>query len=204
MNIFFNSTFYLVLSHIGIICLSNILVQYPFELGKLSSTWGALSYPLIFILTDLTIRILGQKKARLIIFKSMAPSLLLSYLISNAYRGEPLLAFNSMILRVSFGSFFSYVIGQLLDITIFRKLMLKGPWWLAPSVSIFFGNFFDSYCFFGIAFYASNDPFLSSHWAEMATMDYAFKIGISLFSFIPLYGFLMNRFFQKKESVAVV
>lgn len=183
---------YLVFAHVLIICLSNTLVQYPFVLFGFHTTWGAFSYPLIFILTDLSTRFGGAKQARLIILLAMIPALLCSYFISNYFSLNAIFAYNSLVLRIAFASFVAYILGQLLDITIFQKLRQRGNWWLAPTVATCFGNLFDTYCFFFIAFFQGVDGFLAQHWLEIATVDLAFKMAISLLSFVPLYGLILK------------
>lgn len=185
-----NIIIYLTIAHIIILCLSNILVQYPFILFGFHCTWGAFSYPLIFILTDLSTRLLGQYHARQIVFFAMIPALICSLLISLFVASAPLNF--QLILRIAFASFAAYLLGQLLDISIFQRLRGQKKWWVAPSIATIFGNLVDTYVFFFIAFYQSLNPFLSQHWFEIANVDFAFKMTISLLSFIPLYGLLLK------------
>ena len=194
---------WLVLAHVVIICLSNTLVQYPFVLWGLRTTWGAFSYPLIFILTDLTTRLLGPESARKTIFAAMIPGLLCSYLISNWYAHGVLLAYNNLVLRIAFASFCAYVAGQLLDITIFQRLRQQAKWWVAPAVSTIFGNLFDTYSFFFVAFYQSNNAFLSTHWFEIFTVYFIFKLLINLISFVPLYGLILTLILRNKPMARV-
>ncbi|KTD18817.1 membrane protein [Legionella lansingensis] len=193
-----NKIFSLILAHISIIAAANTLVQYPFMLFGFRTTWGAFSYPLIFILTDLTTRLLGQQVARKVIYIAMLPGLFCSYFISNFYAHNDLLSYNPGALRVAFASFCAYVLGQLLDIAIFQRFRQQQKWWVAPSISNVFGNFFDTYCFFFIAFYQSDNVFLSTHWPEIAIVDLIFKLMISLISFVPLYGFILKLVLQAK------
>ena len=67
-----------------------------------------------------------------------------------------------------------------------------GPWWIAPTLSTVVGNALDTLAFFSIAFYKSPDAFMAANWVEIATLDYLFKIVISLLLFVPLYGVLLN------------
>ena len=71
-----------ILVHLCVICASNYLVQIPFVLFDIKTTWGTFSFPLIFISTDLTVRLIGQREARILIGCVMLPALLLSYVIS--------------------------------------------------------------------------------------------------------------------------
>lgn len=189
---------YLVAFHLLIITSSNYLVQLPFTLFGFHTTWGALSFPFIFLATDLTVRILGAAAARKIIFKVMLPALVVSYVLSvlffeGAYQGLGQLSeFNLFVARIAIASFMAYVLGQILDVQVFNRLRQTGPWWIAPTLSTVVGNALDTLAFFSIAFYKSPDAFMAANWVEIATLDYLFKIVISLVLFVPLYGVLLN------------
>jgi uncharacterized integral membrane protein (TIGR00697 family) len=187
---------FFILAHIAIIAISNTLVQYPFELLGFRTTWGAFSYPLIFVLTDLATRFLGQQQARAVIYAAMLPGLFCSYLVSNYATDANLFIYNALSLRIALASFFAYFLGQILDITIFQWLRQR-RWWVAPTIANIFGNLFDTYCFFAFAFYHSAQNYLSSHWLEVATIDLMFKLMISLGSFVPLYGLILKIFDEK-------
>lgn len=163
------------------------------------TTYGAFSYPLVFILTDLSTRLLGQQQARKIILIAMFPGFICSYLIANYFTTGQLFVFNSVIFRIAFASFCAYLLGQLLDIFIFQKLRQQLKWWIAPSFSTLFGNVVDTYCFFFVAFYQSSNDFLAQHWLEIATVDLVFKVLISLISFVPLYGLILSVIIKNKE-----
>lgn len=188
----------LVSFHIMVICASNYLVQLPFTVFNLHTTWGAFSFPFVYLATDLTVRIFSQRYARVIIFKAMLPALILSYLIGvlfhqGAYQGEGALTeFNSFVFRISFASFAAYAVGQLLDIKVFARLREKKQWWVAPALSTLVGNFIDTLVFFSVAFYASSDAFMAQNWVEIALVDYGFKLLISLLLFLPAYGALLK------------
>jgi len=199
-----NKLIFITIAHVVIIFLSNTLVQYPFLLFGLRTTWGAFTYPLIFILTDLTTRLLGQQLARKIVLMAMIPGFICSYLISNYYTQVDLFSSNTVVIRIALASFLAYVLGQLLDISIFQKLRQQSRWWVAPSVSNILGNIFDTYCFFLIAFVGSSNPFLSRHWMEIATVDLGFKLLFSLLSFIPLYGFILKIILHYKPNLKVM
>lgn len=190
--------FVLVAFHIFIICTSNYLVQIPFQIFGFHTTWGAFSFPFVYLATDLTVRIFGSIHARKIIFKAMYPALLLSYLMGIIfYQGEfmgagALLEFNSFIFRIAFASFAAYFIGQLMDIRVFSKLRQTRSWWVAPATSTLIGNLVDTLVFFSIAFYASSDAFMANNWPEIAMVDYAFKLIVSLGLFLPAYGLLLK------------
>ncbi|NRB22327.1 7-cyano-7-deazaguanine/7-aminomethyl-7-deazaguanine transporter [Shewanella sp.] len=184
--------------HILIICASNYLVQMPFQIFGLHTTWGAFSFPFVYLATDLTVRIFGQSHARKIIFKAMLPALVISYLMGvlfhqASFQGFGALAeFNSFVFRIAFASFAAYLVGQLMDITVFAKLRDTRSWWLAPAASTLVGNLIDTIVFFSIAFYASSDRFMAENWPEIASVDYGFKLIVSLCLFLPAYGILLK------------
>ncbi len=177
---------YLVLFHLVIIASSNYLVQIPFTIFGFHTTWGAFTFPFIFLATDLTVRIFGAPMARKIIFLVMLPALLVSYLLSVVFfEGQfqglaPLSEFNLFVARIAAASFMAYLLGQILDVHVFNRLRQLKQWWVAPTASTLFGNALDTIAFFAIAFYQSPDPFMAQHWTEIALVDYSFKLIISL------------------------
>ncbi len=130
---------WLSFSHILVIAASNYLVQFPFELFGFHTTWGAFTFPFIFLTTDLTVRIFGRQLARRIIFWVMLPALALSYTVSvwfsqGSWTGWAAIAdFNSFVGRIALASFAAYAVGQLLDIFVFDKLRRLKAWWVAPA-----------------------------------------------------------------------
>lgn len=193
-----NALSYLVIFHLIIIASSNYLVQLPFTLFGFHTTWGAFTFPFIFLATDLTVRIFGTKMARRIIFSVLVPSLLISYVLSvlfyqGQYQGiEQITQFNLFVARIAVASFMAYFLGQILDIHVFNRLRKTKQWWVAPSCSTIFGNAIDTAAFFIIAFYNSPDAFMAANWIEIACVDYAFKLMVSLGLFVPMYGVLLN------------
>lgn len=183
--------------HITVIAASNYLVQLPFTLFGFHTTWGAFSFPFIFLATDLTVRLFGKGPARMIIARVMLPALLVSYVVSvifpqGSFAGfGALTEWNLFVGRIALASFMAYVLGQLMDIQIFDRLRRLRAWWVAPAVSTLFGNLADTFAFFSIAFHNSPDAFMATNWPEIAWVDYAIKLGISLLFFLPLYGLLL-------------
>lgn len=188
----------LIAFHIFIIIASNYLVQFPMQLFGWQTTWGAFSFPFIFLATDLTVRLLGKQPARRVIAYVMLPALLVSYVVSvlfqeGTFRGaSALLVLNTFVLRISLASFAAYAVGQLADIQVFDRLRQLKQWWIAPTASTVLGNLLDTFVFFAIAFWHSSNTFMAEHWVEIAVVDYVIKILISLLLFIPLYGLLLN------------
>ncbi|WES68733.1 7-cyano-7-deazaguanine/7-aminomethyl-7-deazaguanine transporter [Superficieibacter sp. HKU1] len=189
---------WLSLFHLLVIISSNYLVQLPISIFGFHTTWGAFSFPFIFLATDLTVRIFGAPLARRIIFAVMVPALLASYVISSLfYMGEwqgfgALAHFNLFVARIAAASFMAYALGQILDVHVFNRLRQNHRWWMAPTASTLFGNVSDTLAFFFIAFWRSSDPFMATHWVEIALVDYSFKVLISLIFFLPMYGVVLN------------
>ncbi|WGW00257.1 7-cyano-7-deazaguanine/7-aminomethyl-7-deazaguanine transporter [Vibrio sp. YMD68] len=202
-----NALFFLVLFHLIIIASSNYLVQLPFTVFGLHTTWGAFTFPFIFLATDLTVRVFGAQLARRIIFLVMLPALAVSYLLSVIfYEGQfqglsQLSEFNLFVARIAVASFMAYLLGQILDVHVFNRLRQLKQWWVAPTCSTLFGNALDTLAFFAIAFYQSPDAFMAEHWVEIALVDYGFKLIISLGLFVPMYGVLLNYLIKKLTTV---
>ena len=194
---------WLSLFHLLVITSSNYLVQLPISLFGFHTTWGAFSFPFIFLATDLTVRIFGAPLARRIIFAVMVPALAISYGISALfYMGEwqgfaALGTFNLFVARIAVASFMAYALGQILDVHVFNRLRQSRRWWLAPTASTLFGNISDTVAFFFIAFWRSPDPFMAAHWGEIALVDYSFKVLISIIFFLPMYGVLLNMLLKR-------
>ena len=188
----------LSLFHILTIASSNYLVQIPFQFFGLHTTWGAFTFPFIFLATDLTVRLFGRQPAQAIIFRAMFPAIIISYLVSvlfneGQFQSNGLSEFNPFVARIALASFLAYIIGQLMDITIFNRLRQLPAWWIAPAASTIFGNLVDTISFFGIAFQGSSDAFMAEHWQEFAFVDYGWKLVISMLLFLPLYGILLSK-----------
>jgi len=204
---------WLSLFHLLVITSSNYLVQLPVAIFGLHTTWGAFSFPFIFLATDLTVRIFGAPLARRIILAVMIPALFISYTISALfYQGEwqgfaALEEMNLFDARIACASFMAYALGQILDIHVFNRLRQKAAWWMAPAAAMFLGNISDTLAFFFIAFYKSPDLFMATHWVEIALVDYSFKVLICMVFFLPAYGVLLNaalkRLAEKSNSTRV-
>lgn len=194
---------FLVGFHLLIIAASNYLVQIPITLFGVHTTWGAFTFPFIFLATDLTVRIFGASLARRIIFFAMLPALLVSYVLSvlffeGQFQGvAPLAELNTFVARIALASFLAYAIGQLLDVYVFNSVRQNRQWWVAPALSTSLGGLIDTLIFFSVAFYQSSDAFMAENWVEIATVDYGFKLLISLLLFVPMYGVIMATWAQK-------
>ncbi|MGR5463685.1 7-cyano-7-deazaguanine/7-aminomethyl-7-deazaguanine transporter [Photobacterium damselae] len=198
---------YLVLFHLLVIASSNYLVQLPFTVFGFHTTWGAFTFPFIFLATDLTVRILGAPMARKTVLMVMMPALVISYILSvlffqGEYQGLAHLGeFNLFVARIAIASFMAYLLGQILDVSVFNRLRQLKQWWIAPTCSTIFGNAIDTLAFFSIAFYQSPDAFMAANWTEIALVDYSFKLIISLGLFVPMYGVLLNYLVRKLTTL---
>ena len=180
-----------------IVLLSNILVQ--FLLGNWL-TWGALTYPLAFLVTDITNRLYGLSAARKVVLFGFLIGIACS-LVGTQLQGEfgPLVTF-----RIALGSATAFILSHFLDISIFDYLR-KEKWWKAPLISSIVGSFLDTLIFFFVAFSSififlepSNDvswaseqiPLLgifltSPFWVSLAVADFLVKLSIIIISLIP-------------------
>lgn len=204
-----NALIWLSIWHILVILSSNYLVQFPFSVGKFHTTWGAFTFPFIFLTTDLTVRIFGRTLAQKIIFVVMLPALLLSYAVSVIVEQGKWIGLhalfapiNMFVLRIALASFGAYLFGQLMDIIVFNRLRQAKQWWIAPSASTVLGNGLDTIIFFFIAFYQSSDPFMAEHWVQLGLADYAWKLLISLCLFLPAYGYLLRILIKRLTTLS--
>ena len=202
----------LVTFHILIIIASNYLVQIPIDLFGFHSTWGAFSFPFIFLATDLTVRLIGKAEARRVITRAMIPALIASYIVSvlfheGQFNGFAALGdFNTFVFRIAFASFAAYVLGQLLDVQVFDRMRRNYvQWWVAPAAASVVGQALDTLAFFSIAFWRSTNPFMAANWPEIAWVDYVIKLSVSLLFFVPMYGVALNaivRAMKRREALA--
>jgi uncharacterized PurR-regulated membrane protein YhhQ (DUF165 family) len=127
----------------AVVVLSNILVQYPLDatIGRLNLadllTWGAFSYPLAFLVTDTTNRLLGPRIARRVVYIGFAVAVVLSWWFATP--------------RIAIASGAAFLVGQLVDIGVFNALRDRA-WWKAPAISSVVGSAVDTVAFFGLAF----------------------------------------------------
>ena len=175
---------FLILSFLmGIIVLaSNYLVQFPIKyygLGEIL-TYGAFSYPIAFLITDLANRSYGKKAARKIVYIGFAIGISFTLLFSTNFA-------DLISLRIAIGSGTAFLTAQLLDVQIFDKLR-KRDWFIAPLTSSLIGSTVDTFLFFSISFYATGIP-----WVTLAFGDLAVKILVALTMLIP-FRFLLKTF----------
>ena len=180
-----------------VVVASNFLVQYPLpgsiagmQLGDLL-TWGAFSYPIAFLVTDLTNRQFGPRTARKVVIAGFAVAIVLSVLVATP--------------RIAIASGSAFLFGQLLDISVFNRLRAQS-WWRAPLIGSLFGSFLDTAIFFSFAFsavfvvFGPNDPFAlesapilgvmtaeAPRWISWALGDLSVKIIVGLVMLLPLW-----------------
>lgn len=160
-----------------VVLVSNIAVQYPVpdslsgHLLPLSEwlTWGAFTYPLAFLVNDLTNRLLGAKAARRVVLVGFMLGVLLSLILSDA--------------RIALASGTAFLTAQMLDITIFDRLR-RSRWWKAPLFSSLAGSVIDTALFFSIAFAGTDLP-----WITWALGDFAAKLTMAALA-LPAFRLL--------------
>jgi len=152
-----------------IVAASNFLVQYPVNPWL---TWGAFTYPVAFLVTDLTNRSLGPDRARQVVYAGFAIAVVVSALLSTP--------------RIAIASGLAFLVAQLLDIGIFDRMRRKGVWWAPPLVSSSVASAVDTAIFFSVAFAGTSVP-----WVTLGLGDYVVKVALALVMLVPFRA-LMN------------
>ena len=171
-----NNKFFLLLALLMacIVTLSNYLVQFPVKYFNLQNilTYGAFSYPIAFLITDLSNRRYGKTIAKRIVYFGFALGVFLTFYFSTNY--------SSLIsIRIAVGSGVAFLVAQLIDVYIF-DILRKKIWFLAPLTSSLIGSSIDTFLFFSIAFYGTN-----VNWITLSIGDLSVKISVALFMLIP-------------------
>jgi uncharacterized integral membrane protein (TIGR00697 family) len=159
----------------GVVVLSsNYLVQFPIKYYGLEEilTYGAFSYPVAFLITDLANRSYGKLVARKIVYIGFAIGVSFTLLFSTNFA-------DLISVRIAIGSGTAFLVAQLLDVQIFDQLRKK-KWFIAPITSSFIGSTVDTFLFFSISFYATGIP-----WVTLSLGDLAVKIFVALIMLIP-------------------
>ena len=159
----------------GVVVLSsNYLVQFPINYYGLEEilTYGAFSYPIAFLITDLANRSYGKLVARKIVYVGFVVGITFTLLFSTNFA-------DLISIRIAIGSGTAFIIAQLLDVQIFDKLRKK-KWFVAPLTSSFIGSTVDTFLFFSISFYATGIP-----WITLSLGDLSVKIFVALIMLIP-------------------
>ena len=170
-----NRLFLLLSFMMGVVVLtSNYLVQFPIRHYGLEEilTYGALSYPIAFLITDLANRSYGKEVARKIVYIGFALGVSFTLLFSTNFA-------DLISIRIAIGSGTAFLVAQLLDVQIFDNLRKK-EWYIAPLTSSIIGSIIDTFLFFSISFYATGVP-----WITLSLGDLAVKIFVALLMLIP-------------------
>tara|TARA_B110000902_G_C13976076_1_gene463026 strand:- start:2 stop:556 length:555 start_codon:yes stop_codon:yes gene_type:complete len=170
-----NRLFLLLSFLMGVVVLSsNFLVQFPIKYYQLEEilTYGAFSYPIAFLITDLANRSYGKVVARKIVYIGFTIGIGFTLLFSTNFA-------DLISVRIAVGSGTAFLIAQLLDVQIFDKLKKK-KWFVAPLTSSFIGSTVDTFLFFSISFYATGIP-----WFTLSLGDLTVKIFVAMIMLIP-------------------
>jgi len=178
-----NKSFFFLSFLMGVVVLSsNYLVQFPINYYGLNKilTYGALSYPIAFLITDLANRSFGKMIARKIVYFGFFLGVSFTIIFSTDFA-------DYISIRIAIGSGFAFLVAQLLDVQIFDKLRKK-QWFVAPLTSSIIGSTIDTFLFFSIAFYATDVP-----WITLSLGDLGVKILVALLMLIP-FRLLLKTF----------
>ena len=167
----------------GVIVLtSNYLVQFPIKHYNLEKilTYGALSYPIAFMITDLANRAYGKYAARKVVYFGFAIGVFFTLFFSTNFS-------DLISIRIAIGSGTAFIVAQLLDVQIF-DILRKKKWFIAPLTSSFIGSIIDTFIFFSISFYGTEVP-----WISLSLGDLSVKIFVALLMLIP-FRLLLKTF----------
>ncbi len=174
--------------HVFIVAVSNYLVQFKIDVFGNPLAVAAFTFPLVVVLTDLTVRLMGKETGRAVITLAFIPAILVSMLVVKL-GGAP----SSVAFRIGLGSGVAYFVSNLLDVYVFQYLREKyATWWIAPSLSAVVSTFIDTYAFFFTAFYKGANEFMAANWHIVATNNSISKILVSLLVILPAYGLLLG------------
>ena len=170
-----NKLFFLLAALMAsVVALSNYLVQFPINYFSLENllTYGAFSYPVAFLITDLSNRRYGKNIAKKIVYLGFALGIFLTLYFSTNYS-------DLISIRIAIGSGTAFLVSQLIDVHIFDRLRNK-IWFLAPLTSSLIGSVIDTFLFFSISFYGTE-----VNWLTLSLGDLSVKIFIALTMLIP-------------------
>ena len=178
-----NKSFILLSFLMGVVVLSsNYLVQFPINYFGLNEilTYGAFSYPIAFLITDLANRSFGKLVARKLVYFGFLLGIGFTILFSTNFS-------DLISIRIAIGSGIAFLTAQLLDVQIFDNLRRK-KWFVAPLTSSLIGSTVDTFIFFFISFYGTNVP-----WFTLALGDLSVKIFVAMIMLIP-FRLLLKTF----------
>jgi len=188
----------LMVLHIIIIAISNYIVQFKFTVFGAPLAAAAFTFPLVVVLTDLTVRLLGKETGRAVIALAFIPAIVVSMAVVKL-GGAP----DSVAFRIGLGSGMAYFISNLLDVYVFQYFRERyQTWWIAPALSSVVSTFIDTYVFFGTAFAGGENEFMAANWHIVATNNSISKVIVSLAVILPAYGLLLNHLQQRLAKQA--
>jgi queuosine precursor transporter len=170
-----NKVFMMLSFIMGIVVLaSNYLVQFPIKYYGLNEilTYGAISYPVAFLISDLANRLYGKIIARKVVYIGFFIGIVFTLFFSTNFT-------DLISIRIAIGSGTAFLVSQLLDVQIFDQLRKK-KWYVAPLTSSLIGSTIDTFLFFSISFYATGIP-----WVKLSIGDLAVKVLVALLMLIP-------------------
>jgi len=177
-----------------VVTMSNYLVQFPVNYFGLQNllTYGAFTYPVAFLITDLSNRKYGKNTAKKIVYLGFTLGVLLTLYFSTNYS-------DLISIRIAIGSGTAFLVAQLIDVNVFDRLRNK-IWFAAPLISSLIGSTIDTFLFFSISFYGSD-----INWVTLSLGDLFVKILVALLMLIPFRLLLThieeNSNIKKKISV---
>jgi len=163
-----------------VVAISNYLVQFPIKYFNLENllTYGAFSYPIAFLITDLSNRRYGKDTAKKIVYLGFGLGVFLTFYFSTNYS-------DLVSIRIAVGSGVAFLTAQLIDVNIFDRLRQK-EWFIAPLISSLIGSIIDTFLFFSISFYGTG-----INWVTLSFGDLFVKIFVSLTMLMP-FRFLLS------------
>ena len=163
-----------------VVAISNYLVQFPIKYFNLENllTYGAFSYPIAFLITDLSNRRYGKDTAKKVVYLGFGLGVFLTFYFSTNYS-------DLVSIRIAVGSGVAFLTAQLIDVNIFDRLRQK-EWFIAPLISSLIGSIIDTFLFFSISFYGTG-----INWVTLSFGDLFVKIFVSLTMLIP-FRFLLS------------
>ena len=165
-----------------VVLISNFLVQFPVKYYGLENilTYGAFSYPIAFLITDLANRSFGKIIARKIVYFGFTTGIVFTLIFSTNFS-------DLISVRIAIGSGTAFIVAQLLDVQVFDRLRRK-TWFVAPLFSSLIGSTVDTFLFFSISFYGTGVP-----WITLSLGDLGVKIFIALIMLVP-FRLLLGTF----------
>tara|TARA_E500000331_G_scaffold262080_1_gene253051 strand:+ start:349 stop:936 length:588 start_codon:yes stop_codon:yes gene_type:complete len=186
--------FVLALFMAMIVTLSNYLVKFPVNYFGLQDflTFGAFSYPMAFLITDLSNRKYGKETAKKIVYIGFSLGVFLTLYFSTNF-------VDLISIRIAIGSGTAFLVAQLIDVNIFDKLR-KRKWFVAPITSSFVGSTIDTFLFFSISFYGTG-----INWLSLSLGDLIVKLIVAIIMLIPfrIFIFYIKEDINSKNKISV-